>query len=224
VEARHSPPHQTTSAPIPLTNSQRGTRTHGHQVTQHGLQVLPMPCVFGSVWEVFVGDSGTPCACFAGSPHTASSATPWAALRADTKCQALAWQSLCTPAYTHMLTHMEWPVMHSPISPFDVLQGPLVLQPAHVHSRARTLQWVTYPRCPAVLHTPLSLFSTAWHMAQCLPSRGLMITHRMMPCWACPPPHAQWSRMSANPPPTHTREHTLACWCRVPCTDTCVCG
>ncbi len=68
-------------------------------------------CVRQCVGSVCV----TPCACFAGSPHTASSATPWAALRANTKCQALAWDSLCTPAYTHILTHMEWPVMHSPI-------------------------------------------------------------------------------------------------------------
>ena len=56
-----------------------------------------------------------PHACFAGSPHTASSATPWAALRADPKGQALAWHSLCTHAHTHMLAHMEWPEMHSPI-------------------------------------------------------------------------------------------------------------
>jgi hypothetical protein len=59
-------------------------------------------------------------------------------------------------------------------------------------------------------------------MAQCLPSRGLVISHRMRPCWACPPPHAQCGRVTAHPhhPP---RTRTLSCWCRVPCTDTCVC-
>ena len=70
-------------------------------------------CVRQCVGSVCV----TPCACFAGSPHTASSATPWAALRGDIKGQALAWHSPCT--HTHMLTHMEWPglwpVVHSPM-------------------------------------------------------------------------------------------------------------
>ena len=42
-------PTPVTSAPIPLTSSQSGTRTHGHQVTQHGLQALPMPCVCWTV-------------------------------------------------------------------------------------------------------------------------------------------------------------------------------
>ena len=122
--------HQPTpvaSAPIPLASSQRGTRTHGPQVTQHDLQALPMPCVLDSVWAVFVGPPVP--ASLVRSPHTASSVTPWAALRADTKGPALAWYNLCIPAYIHMLTHMEWPVMHSPIPrdppPFICCRAPL---------------------------------------------------------------------------------------------------
>ena len=90
--------------------------------------------------------------------------------------------------------------------------SPQPAQPAHVHAQAHTLQWMTYPRCPAVVQPP-SLFSTAWHMAQCLPSRGLAITHRMMRCWALPPPHAQCDRMNAHPTP-HTHAHITVL---VPC-------
>ena len=81
-------------------------------------------CVRQCVGSVCV----TPCACFAGSPHTASSATPWAALRGDIKGQALPWVSLCTHAHTHAHAHgVARDAQIHPISTFDVLHGLLVL-------------------------------------------------------------------------------------------------
>ena len=150
VEARHSPPHTSDQCTHP---THKLTTWHAHPWPP-GHTAWPTSTPYAVCVGQCVGSvCGTPCACFAGSPHTASSATPWAALRANTKGQALAWDNLCTHTQTHPHTHGVARDAHPPChSPACCVAGPpCPTQPAHVHTRARTLQELIFPCWPAAL-------------------------------------------------------------------------
>ena len=137
---RHATHHPTpvTSAPIPLTSSQRGTRTHGPQVTQHDLQALPMPCVCWTVCGQCLCDPLCLLRWF--TPHSKQCHPLGCIASRHQGSRAGMGQPVHPRIHTHAHAHGVARDAHPYPIPEMCLQGLLVLQPAHVQSQARTLQ------------------------------------------------------------------------------------